>query len=133
DLAPAVVGQWSLYFKKSGLENLYDKELDGGPAPPKTFTDLFRSRPRIGNTLVSTIDTRLQKTAVDALAGRRGGVVAMNPKTGAVLVAASDPSFDPNPLSSNDRIVAQAAYCKYGQGFQLLSDRTTKTDAAGNK
>lgn len=116
ELASAVVGQWSLYFQKSGLEALYNPQLVGSSAPAKSLSDLFRSRPRIGNTLVSTIDTRLQKAALDALAGRRGGVVAMNPKTGAVLVAASVPSYDPNPIASNDRTVAQAALCKLGVG-----------------
>src|SRR5207248_9291794 len=96
ELAPHVVGQWSLFFGKSGLEEAYNADLVGSPVPAKSISDLFRTRPRLGNTLVSTIDTRLQKAAVDALGGRRGGVVALNPKTGAVLVAASDPSYDPN-------------------------------------
>src|SRR4051812_37503624 len=73
ELAPSVVGQWSLYVQKSGLEDTYNKDLVGAPAPARSITDLFRSRPRIGNTVVSTIDTRLQKAALDALAGRRGG------------------------------------------------------------
>ena len=76
-----------LYVAKFGLEQYYNADLVGSPVPPKSISDLFRERPRVGNTLVSTIDTRLQKAALDALAGRRGGVVALNPKTGAVLVA----------------------------------------------
>jgi peptidoglycan glycosyltransferase len=131
DLAAGVVGQWSLYFQKTGIENAYQKYLIGGPAPAKSISDLFRSRPRIGNTVVSTLDTRLQKTAIDALAGRRGGVVAMNPKTGAVLVAASVPSYDPNPLASNDRKTAQAAECALGNGDELDADGNLKRDASG--
>jgi len=131
DLAPAVVGQWSLYFGTSGLEHAYQKYLVGGPAPAKSISDLFRSRPRIGNTVVSTIDTRLQKTAIDGLNGRRGGVVAMNPKTGAVLVAASVPSYDPNPLASIDRNIAQDAECKLGNGDELDANGDLKHDANG--
>src|SRR5205807_7375943 len=34
-LASQVVGQWSLFFGKSGLEAAYNADLVGGPAPPK--------------------------------------------------------------------------------------------------
>lgn len=116
DLVPHVVGEWSLHYGKTGLEAAYNADLVGSPPPARTITDLFRSRPRVGNTVVSTIDTRLQHEALAALAGRRGGVVAMNPKTGAVLVAASVPSYDSNPLASNDRSVATAGRCALGIG-----------------
>jgi peptidoglycan glycosyltransferase len=118
-LVPHVVGQWSLYFGKTGLESAYNADLVGEPPPAKTLSEVFQQRPRVGNTLVSTIDTRLQKAAVDALAGRRGGVVALNPKTGAVLVAASVPSYDPNGLASNDRPTALRARCQLGLGYRL--------------
>ena len=114
ELAPHVVGQWSLHFGKTGLESAYNVDLVGEPVPARTLSDLFRTRPRVGNTLVSTIDTRLQKAALDALAGRRGGIVALNPKTGAVYVAASNPSYNPNKLASNDRVEALRARCELG-------------------
>jgi len=114
DLVSHVVGQWSLHFGKSGLEAAYNQDLVGEPLPAETFADVFTQRPRQGNTVVSTIDTRLQRTALDALEGRRGGVVALNPKTGAVFVAASNPSYDPEPLASNDRTEAIRARCRLG-------------------
>lgn len=114
DLVPHVVGQWSLHFGKTGLEDAYNKDLVGSPPPARSLSELFSQRPRVGDTLVSTIDTRLQKEAADALQGRRGGVVALNPKTGAVLVAASVPSYNPNRLASNDRSVALTARCELG-------------------
>ena len=43
-----------------------------------------------------TIDIELQRVAEEAFAGRRGGVVAIDPSNGDVLVFASLPSFDPN-------------------------------------
>lgn len=119
DLVPHVMGEWSLHFGKTGLEAAYNKDLVGEPPPARTIAELFRQRPRIGNTLVSTIDTRLQTEALEALTGRRGGVVAMNPKTGAVLVAASVPSYDPNDLASNDRSVATRARCELGVGVRV--------------
>lgn len=125
DLASQIVGQWSLHYGKTGLEAAYNEDLVGAPLPPRSFEDLLESRPRVGHTLVSTIDARLQTAARDALEGRRGGVVAMNPKTGAVYVAASNPSYDPAGLSSNDRIVAARARCRLGLGVEL--------DANGNE
>jgi peptidoglycan glycosyltransferase len=131
-LAPHIVGQTSLYFGKTGLESAYNTDLVGQPEPARSLKDLLQSRPRIGNTLISTIDTRLQKEALHALAGRRGGIVALNPKTGAVYVAASNPSYDPNRLSSNNRIEAELARCELGLGLEQLSDGTLKKDASGN-
>lgn len=131
DLVSHVVGQWSLHYGKTGLESAYNAELVGSPLPARSLADLFRQRPRVGNTLVSTIDTRLQKEALDALEGRRGGVVALNPKTGAVLVAASNPSYDPNPLSSNDRAEADRGRCELGVGLKRLSDGTLLRDENG--
>lgn len=131
ELVSHVVGQWSLHYGKSGLEGAYNTELVGAPLPARSLADLFRQRPRVGNTLVSTIDTRLQKEALDALESRRGGVVALNPKTGAVLVAASNPSYDPNPLSSNDRAEADRARCELGVGIKRLSDGTALRDENG--
>lgn len=131
ELAPHVVGQWSLHFGKTGLESAYNPDLVGEPLPAKTIGDMFKQRPRVGNTLVATIDTRLQKEAMKALAGRRGGIVALNPKTGAVYVAASNPSYDPNGLSSNNRLDAEHARCELGVGVQRLSDGTPRTDDKG--
>lgn len=116
DLVPHVVGQWSLHFGKTGLESAYNVDLVGDAEPPRTLSELFTNRPRVGRTVVSTIDTRLQQAALEALAGRRGGVVALVPSTGAVLVAASNPSYDPNLLASNDRAIASDARCELGVG-----------------
>jgi penicillin-binding protein 2 len=52
--------------------------------------------PVSGNDLVLTLDIELQRVAEEALAGRRGAVVAIEPDTGDVVVLASLPSFDPN-------------------------------------
>ncbi len=123
-LAAHVVGQWSLHYGKSGLEAAYNAALVGDPQPPESLTDLFNQRPRVGNILVSTIDTRLQEVAMEALGDRRGGVVALNPKTGAVLVAASNPTYDPNALASNDRLIADIARCEMGIGFERGEDGT---------
>jgi len=51
----------------------------------------------------------LQQVAKDALGNRDGSVVALDPKTGAILAFWSYPSFDPNRLSTNDTEAAETA------------------------
>ncbi|MBE9123946.1 penicillin-binding protein 2 [Tychonema sp. LEGE 07199] len=52
--------------------------------------------PKPGEAVQLTIDLPMQKAAETALGNRRGAVVAVDVKTGAVLVLASHPTFDPN-------------------------------------
>ena len=56
---------------------------------------------REGDDVVTTLDPAAQRTAYDALAGRRGAVVALEPGTGRVAVMASNPSYDPNRVLEN--------------------------------
>ncbi len=52
--------------------------------------------PVSGQSLQMTLDVKLQQAAEKALGDRRGAVVVLDVKTGAVLVMASAPNFDPN-------------------------------------
>ena len=54
-----------------------------------------------GGDVILTLDAGLQEQAMDLLGGRRGAVVLLEPRTGAVLVLASSPGFDPNYLEDN--------------------------------
>lgn len=51
-----------------------------------------------GDTVITTLDTSLQKTACDALGDRKGAVVLMDVKTGHILALVSKPDFDPNRI-----------------------------------
>lgn len=89
---------------KVGIEKYYEKALLGTPGAQNVETDvrgrilrtLDRKDPVRGATLTLYLDVRMQQAAVDALAGRRGAVVAIDVKTGGVVTAVSNPSFDPN-------------------------------------
>ena len=96
---------------KVGVEASYEKELHGkagyrqvlvnaaGRPVEKqgAFTphlDVHRSV--AGHDLVLGMDLRVQRAAEDGLAGKRGAVVAIDPRNGDVLALASTPGFDPN-------------------------------------
>ena len=96
---------------KTGVERAYEQELlgtggyrevlvnaEGRPVKLDEGADaqLTTHEPQAGKDLRLTIDIELQRIAEDAFAGRRGGVVAIDPSNGDVLVFASLPSFDPN-------------------------------------
>lgn len=92
------------FMGKSGIEKYYESTLHGQVGYQKIETDvsgrtirvLHKIQPTPGKKIYTTLDMRLQKAAYDALEGKRGAVVAIDPRNGEVLVLASAPSFDPN-------------------------------------
>jgi len=91
-----LLGYRSSRYGLDGLEARYDPELLGLPAadPWETLLEAF-GRPRRGNDLVLTIDAVVQQAAAQALGSGRGAVVALDPRSGAVLALVSRPTFDP--------------------------------------
>lgn len=87
-----VIGYYSQVYGKSLLEMEYDSELLG-----KGNIDLFQGDKKMGFDLNLTINNTVQKHAYSQMRGRRGALVALDPKTGAVLAMVSLPDFDPNP------------------------------------
>jgi penicillin-binding protein 2 len=66
-----------------------------------------------GETVELTLDLEMQRTAEQALGGRRGAVAAIDVNTGAVLVLASSPSFDPSIFTGR---VSEAQWQQLQQG-----------------
>ena len=91
---------------KGGVEAFYDSELrgrDGVIVQSRIFDSRERlSRSRQGNHIVLTIDQKVQKAAYNALlkSGKPGTVIVMHAESGELLALASNPTFDPNILSS---------------------------------
>lgn len=52
----------------------------------------------IGDKVVTTLNSKVQNTAYDGLAGYEGAVIAMDPKTGDIICNVSKPDFDPNEI-----------------------------------
>jgi penicillin-binding protein 2 len=96
---------------KLGVEAAYEQQLHGkrgsreilvnaaGRPVDKQgdFAPRLNARPPVaGDDLILGLDMRVQKIAEDALIGKRGSVVALDPRTGDVIALASTPGFDPN-------------------------------------
>ena len=82
-----------------GVEAEYNKELTFHTQSPRTLGDLLNTEQGT-DTVVLTVNDKLQALARQALAGRDGAVVMLNPTNGDVLAMYSNPSFDPNPIAS---------------------------------
>ncbi len=89
---------------KIGVEKYYEDLLHGVPGNESVEADargnvlrhLGRQDPVRGNDLFLSIDYGLQVVASEQLAGRRGAIVAIDPRTGEILALVSSPSFNPN-------------------------------------
>jgi penicillin-binding protein A len=86
---------------QTGLERFWNAALNGqtGTNLQAILDQLQGKRPQ-GDEVLTTLDPKAQQTAIAALGEHRGAVVALDPRTGAVKVMASTPSFDPNKLST---------------------------------
>jgi len=89
---------------KYGIEKYYDAYLRGKNgaeqvevnALGKAVRVLGKIDPTPGYNLVLTIDANLQKVAWEAMKGKSGAVVAMDPRDGSIYAMVSSPGFDPN-------------------------------------
>ena len=102
--AAQVVGYAHPRFGRAGIESTEQAVLNGSAMSTgdarKQFGRNVLDRSAIhGGDVRTTLDARLQQAAFDALKGRKGSVVMLDPSTGQVLALVSSPSFDPNDLS----------------------------------
>ena len=89
---------------RSGVEKKFDIALRGQAgssqlevnALGRVIREISRTEGQSGETLVLTIDSSLQQVAMEALGDNTGSIVVLDVDTGATMVQASTPSFDPN-------------------------------------
>jgi peptidoglycan glycosyltransferase len=88
---------------QSGLERYRNPALDGEESATnlQAILDQLQGKRRQGDEVFTTLNPAAQRTAIAALSEHRGAVVALDPRTGAVEVMASTPSYDPNQLRSS--------------------------------
>lgn len=92
------------YIGKLGLEQRYERELHGTAGYEEVETSaagravrrLDSHPPTPGNTLVLSVDIRLQALVEEMFGERRGALVALDPRNGEILAFVSKPTFDPN-------------------------------------
>jgi peptidoglycan glycosyltransferase len=116
-LAAHVVGYSTVGRSRTGLERSLNDFLTAANSNLSTVFDKtideLRGKPVQGNDVVTTLDLDAQEVANEALGTNCGAVVALDPRTGKLLVMSSSPGFDPNLVEESfDRIEAITAECE---------------------
>ena len=104
-LYASVTGYFSSVGNTStGIEAAEEDVLDGQSQTllGQRLRNLLTGQNRQGGGVELTLNADMQKAAAEALANRKGAVVALDAKTGSVLAMYSAPTFDPNQLASSD-------------------------------
>jgi peptidoglycan glycosyltransferase len=83
---------------RAGLERSYNDDLSGRKGQLGSVVERLTGQEREGDDLVTTLDPAAQRVALQQLGGRKGAVVALDPRSGAVKVMASVPGYDPNDV-----------------------------------
>jgi penicillin-binding protein 2 len=109
---------------KLGVEGAYEPQLHGKPGFREIevnaagrpvdkqggYASELHTRPPVaGEDLILGMDVKVQKVAEEALVGKRGSVVALDPKTGDIIALASTPGFDPNDFVRGLSVAQYAA------------------------
>jgi peptidoglycan glycosyltransferase len=100
----------------NGLEREFDARLAGTPggtlrAGPRV---LARAAPKPGSDVRAAIDPGIQRAAVEALAGRFGGIAVMRPASGEVLGLSGVAFSAPQPPGSTFKIITLAGALEAG-------------------
>ena len=109
-----IVGTCSPIYCNTGIEGYYSQQLELHKQSAQTLSQLLSPPPPTTDDITLTVDPALQQLAtqeLDSLPGpnRDGAIVMLNPKTGAILAMASNPTYDPDPLVSTNFQTEQAA------------------------
>ena len=98
------------YIGKVGIEKIYEESLKGSVGKSAIEVDVYGNKVReIERTdpirplnISLSLNFKLQKIAKEALNGRRGAVVAMDPNTGFIKALVSSPDYNPNVLNGSE-------------------------------
>jgi peptidoglycan glycosyltransferase len=107
-----VTGYYSYLYGRAALELNENSQLNGSD-PSMVFrrvADVVTGKRQQGASISLTLNPKAQLAAYAGLAGKKGAVVAIEPKTGRILALVSRPSYDPNELASHDLNKVSAAW-----------------------
>jgi peptidoglycan glycosyltransferase len=125
----SITGFYSYDRASSGLESTYNAQLSGSDDAlfVRRLIDLATNKSPKGASVQTTIVPEIQEAATTALGNQKGAVVALDPKTGAVLALVTSPTFDPNDIASHDIEAAGKAYDRLASNPQdPLSNRAAR-------
>ena len=122
NLAAHTVGYYSTQYGSTGIEASMNETLTGSRdySSWKNAVNSLAGITQPGNTVKLTINSSIQQAAEQALAGKKGAIVVLDPRTGAVLAKASAPSYD---NSNIDELMGENSDAAEGS----LVDRTTQS------
>jgi peptidoglycan glycosyltransferase len=124
-----VTGYYSYLYGRSAIELTQNSQLNGSD-PSMVFrrvVDVVTDRRQQGASVSLTLNAAAQQAAYKGLAGKKGAVVAIEPKTGKVLALVSRPSYDPNELASHDLTKVSAAWKRLNEDpDKPMSNRAIK-------
>ncbi len=122
NLAAHTVGYYSTQYGSTGIEASMNETLTGSRdySSWKNAVNSLAGITQPGNTVKLTINSSIQQAAEQALAGKKGAIVVLDPRTGAVLAKASAPSYD---NSNIDELMGENSGATEGS----LVDRTTQS------
>ena len=121
DLFGQPVGFDDVKFGRAGLERYYNDQLTGAKSEFAGIVDSLTKKVQVGDDLDTTLDPKAQQAAYDALNGRKGAVVALDVKTGAVRVLAGNPPFDPATPNKNQFNPATQGLYPPGSTFKTVT------------
>jgi penicillin-binding protein A len=112
ELYAPITGFYSYDHARTALETSYNSQLAGTDDSlfVRRLVDLMTKRTPQGSSVQTTIVPKVQRAAAEALGNQKGAVVALDPRTGAVLAMVTSPSYDPNKIASHDIKAADEAY-----------------------
>jgi penicillin-binding protein A len=121
ELYAVITGFYSYDRGSTGLERTYNAPLSGTDDAlfVRRLVDMATNKTPEGASVQTTIVPKIQKAAADALGNQKGAVVALDPKTGAVLAMVTSPTFDPNDIAGHDIEAAGKAYDRLASNSQL--------------
>ncbi len=111
ELFAHITGYFSFTFGDEGVERTYNDELTGRDRKVTLdrLGDILLEKDKTADVTL-TVSMSLQQIATDGLAGRKGSVVAIDPRDGSILAFADYPSYDPNVLASHNQDEVRKAW-----------------------